>query len=185
MLSPRKATRGRSAAGAAVASLAAVAAAGAAGAAGAGGGARRSASRAHAASSGASTSTHATRCARAARNVSRAHGAGSQRRRKHGIGRRCFHNLSAEKAHAMDPLAAATEASVPSLECRSVTRVLRSGDTWLTVLHEVDLSIAPGEAVAIVGPSGSGKSTLLGLLAGLDRPSGGHVLVEGVALEGL
>jgi len=75
--------------------------------------------------------------------------------------------------------------AVPSLECRGVTRTLRSGDTLLTVLSAVDLRIAAGEAVAIVGPSGSGKSTLLGLLAGLDRPTEGHVLIDGVALEGL
>ena len=73
----------------------------------------------------------------------------------------------------------------PSLECRKVTRALRSGDALLTVLDAVDLRIEPGEAVAIVGPSGSGKSTLLGLLAGLDRPSSGEVLLEGVALSGL
>src|ERR1700712_1578066 len=75
--------------------------------------------------------------------------------------------------------------SGPALECRGVSRRLRSGDQWLNVLDRVDLRIEPAEAVAIVGPSGSGKSTLLGLLAGLDRPSEGSVLVSGVALETL
>jgi putative ABC transport system ATP-binding protein len=72
-----------------------------------------------------------------------------------------------------------------ALECRGVSRRLRSGDQLLSVLDRVDLRIEPAEAVAIVGPSGSGKSTLLGLLAGLDRPSEGSVLVSGVALEKL
>jgi putative ABC transport system ATP-binding protein len=92
------------------------------------------------------------------------------------------------KAHPRPETAAAeqaADASTPSLECRGVTRTLRSGDTLLTVLSAVDLRIAAGEAVAIVGPSGSGKSTLLGLLAGLDRPTAGQVLVDGVALDGL
>ncbi|HET8940204.1 MAG TPA: ABC transporter ATP-binding protein [Polyangiales bacterium] len=75
--------------------------------------------------------------------------------------------------------------STPALECRAVSRRLRSGDQLLNVLDRVDLRIDPAEAVAIVGPSGSGKSTLLGLLAGLDRPSEGSVLVMGVALEKL
>jgi putative ABC transport system ATP-binding protein len=75
--------------------------------------------------------------------------------------------------------------STPALECRGVSRRLRSGDQLLNVLDRIDLRIEPAEAVAIVGPSGSGKSTLLGLLAGLDRPSEGSVLVLGRALEKL
>jgi len=49
----------------------------------------------------------------------------------------------------------------------------------LVILHEVDFAIQSGETVAIVGPSGSGKSTLLGLIAGLDTPSRGQVLLDG------
>jgi putative ABC transport system ATP-binding protein len=75
--------------------------------------------------------------------------------------------------------------STPSLECRGVTRTLQSGSARLTVLDAVDLRIETRALVAIVGPSGSGKSTLLGLLAGLDRPSAGSVLVEGVPIEAL
>ncbi len=49
----------------------------------------------------------------------------------------------------------------------------------LDILHDVSFTVKPGEAMAIVGASGSGKSTLLGLLAGLDTPSGGRVILEG------
>ena len=55
----------------------------------------------------------------------------------------------------------------------------------LTILHGVDLAVAPGEAVAVLGPSGAGKSTLLGLLAGLDAPSGGDVRMFGQWLSAL
>jgi putative ABC transport system ATP-binding protein len=67
----------------------------------------------------------------------------------------------------------------PAVACRGLTKRLTSGGHTLTVLDGVDLDIAAGESVAILGPSGSGKSTLLGLLAGLDRPSAGEVWVEG------
>lgn len=55
----------------------------------------------------------------------------------------------------------------------------------LTILHEISFSVAAGETVAIIGASGSGKSTLLGLLAGLDLPSSGSVILAGHALAGL
>lgn len=69
------------------------------------------------------------------------------------------------------------------IECRRVTKTLTSGRQTLTVLDSIELTIDAGEFVAIVGPSGSGKSTLLGLLAGLDRPSQGSVLLDGTTLE--
>jgi putative ABC transport system ATP-binding protein len=55
----------------------------------------------------------------------------------------------------------------------------------LTILDRVDLTIERGEIVAVLGPSGSGKSTLLALMAGLDRPTSGDVLVEGTAIQDL
>ncbi|MGH8670789.1 MAG: ABC transporter ATP-binding protein [Burkholderiales bacterium] len=55
----------------------------------------------------------------------------------------------------------------------------------LTILHPIDMEIKRGEVVAILGPSGSGKSTLLGLLAGLDLPSSGRVILNGVDLFAL
>ncbi len=55
----------------------------------------------------------------------------------------------------------------------------------LTILDRIDLAVDPGEFVAILGPSGSGKSTLLGLMAGLDRPTEGQVLVEGAPIQDL
>lgn len=77
-------------------------------------------------------------------------------------------------------------ADVPVVEvsrlCRSVTA---DGEPLLHILEDVSFSIAPGEAVAIVGASGSGKSTLLGLLAGLDSPSGGTVKIRGQDLFAL
>lgn len=60
-----------------------------------------------------------------------------------------------------------------------------NGGEALTILHEISFSVAAGETVAIVGASGSGKSTLLGLLAGLDQPSSGSVILAGEALAGL
>jgi putative ABC transport system ATP-binding protein len=65
------------------------------------------------------------------------------------------------------------------LIAQEVTREYRSGDQNLAVLKEVSFSIPQGAFVAIVGPSGSGKTTLLGLLAGLDTPTRGKVILDG------
>jgi putative ABC transport system ATP-binding protein len=66
-----------------------------------------------------------------------------------------------------------------------VTRRYRTGGGQLTVLADVAFSVAAGERLAVVGPSGSGKSTLLGLMAGLDAPDEGRVVVEGRDLASL
>lgn len=65
------------------------------------------------------------------------------------------------------------------IELQGVSRVVPSGDSMLTILHPLDLSIPAGRVVAITGPSGSGKSTLLGLIAGLDAPTQGRILIDG------
>ena len=65
------------------------------------------------------------------------------------------------------------------VEAVSLGKEVASGDGRLTILHEISFRVMAGEAVAIVGASGSGKSTLLGLLAGLDVPTQGRVLLGG------
>ena len=73
----------------------------------------------------------------------------------------------------------------PAIATHNLTRRFRSGPRTITVLHDVSLRIARGEFAAIMGPSGSGKSTLLALLAGLDRPTEGSVVVDGEPIESM
>jgi putative ABC transport system ATP-binding protein len=71
------------------------------------------------------------------------------------------------------------------IELREISKTVQSGDRPLTILHPLTLRIEPGQFLAVVGPSGSGKSTLLGLMAGLDAPSSGSVLIDGVDITRL
>lgn len=71
------------------------------------------------------------------------------------------------------------------VETRGLTRVFRSGVEEVKALSGVDLEIRRGEFVAIAGPSGSGKTTLFNLIGGLDVPTSGEVLVDGVSLGGM
>ena len=65
------------------------------------------------------------------------------------------------------------------IQLKNITKTVRSGADDLTILDDVSLEIPDGEFVAITGASGSGKSTLLGLIAGLDAPTSGEILIDG------
>lgn len=71
------------------------------------------------------------------------------------------------------------------LTLRQVSKFYQTADHRLTILDNINLSVQPGESLAITGSSGSGKTTLLGLCAGLDRPSSGSIHLNGIALESL
>ncbi len=74
---------------------------------------------------------------------------------------------------------------MPIIEAQNLTKQVVSPEGPLTILDDVSFALDAGEACAIVGASGSGKSTLLGLLAGLDVPTRGRVLLDGVDLGAL
>jgi putative ABC transport system ATP-binding protein len=71
------------------------------------------------------------------------------------------------------------------IELRGVSKTVTSGGRPLTILHSLDLTIASGQFLAVLGPSGSGKSTLLGLIAGLDAPTTGEILIDDVDIAKL
>ena len=71
------------------------------------------------------------------------------------------------------------------VEATGLERVYQTGETRVAALAGLTMDVRRGEFVAVMGPSGSGKSTLLNVLAGLERPSGGRVVVDGVDLAGL
>jgi putative ABC transport system ATP-binding protein len=71
------------------------------------------------------------------------------------------------------------------LIARGIGKTVRSGDSDLVILRDIDFEVTRGEAVAVVGASGSGKSTLLAILAGLDTPSAGSVRIDRAELFAL
>ncbi|HET6352231.1 MAG TPA: ABC transporter ATP-binding protein [Coriobacteriia bacterium] len=71
------------------------------------------------------------------------------------------------------------------VEAKQLTKVYGSGETAVTALDHVDLSVAPGEFVAVMGPSGCGKSTLMNLLGGLDTPTEGSISIDGKEVAGM
>ena len=89
-------------------------------------------------------------------------------------------------AHGRGPLAPGASGPAPPLEARGLEKRFQVGDgSELHVLRGVSLTLAPGEAVAVVGASGAGKSTLLHILGALDRPSAGEVVLGGSLVSGL
>lgn len=73
----------------------------------------------------------------------------------------------------------------PTLEVKALMKSFHQGDASLEILKSLELTVKRGETLAILGKSGSGKSTLLSLLAGLDSPDSGEVLIEGVDIAHL
>ncbi len=71
------------------------------------------------------------------------------------------------------------------IDLHGVSKTVSSGGRPLTILHPLDLSVPDGQSLSIVGPSGSGKSTLLGLMAGLDAPSTGRIVIDGTDITTL
>jgi putative ABC transport system ATP-binding protein len=78
-----------------------------------------------------------------------------------------------------------TAGLAPAVELRGVAKVYREGETSREVLHGIDATIPRGELVALLGRSGSGKSTLLNLIAGIDAPTAGEIVVDGTVLTAL
>ena len=81
--------------------------------------------------------------------------------------------------------AADTARGEPLVSIRGLSKHYVRGDQLIPVLVDLDLDIGEGEFVALMGPSGSGKSTLLNLIAGIDKPSSGRILVAGVDIATL
>jgi putative ABC transport system ATP-binding protein len=79
----------------------------------------------------------------------------------------------------------AAGAGHPAIEVIGLSKRVVDASGELTILHDIDFTVQPAETLALVGASGSGKSTLLGLLAGLDTPSGGRVLLDGTDIFAL
>jgi putative ABC transport system ATP-binding protein len=78
-----------------------------------------------------------------------------------------------------------TPVPVPLVEIRSLSKVYVRGEEVISVLVDINLDVAAGDYVALMGPSGSGKSTLLNLIAGIDKPTSGSIRIGGVDIAQL
>jgi putative ABC transport system ATP-binding protein len=78
-----------------------------------------------------------------------------------------------------------SSAGSPIVAIRDLSKAYRRGEQVIPVLVDIDLDIARGDFVALMGPSGSGKSTLLNLIAGIDKPTSGTIVVDGTDIAGL
>src|SRR3954453_2103706 len=85
----------------------------------------------------------------------------------------------------LHPQAPPEDTPAVRLAARDLSRHYGAGDTAVHALRGISVTVAEGELTAVMGPSGSGKSTLMHLLAGLDRPSGGEVWIDGTAIAAL
>src|SRR4051794_6637494 len=86
---------------------------------------------------------------------------------------------------ATDDAAAKASADGPIIEARDVSRRYGEGDAAVDALSDVSVEFQRDRFTAIMGPSGSGKSTLMHVLAGLDSPTGGTVIIDGTDITGL
>ena len=72
-----------------------------------------------------------------------------------------------------------SDSAHPYIQCRSLTKTYRKGKITITPLEDLDLEVGKGEFLALMGPSGSGKTTLLNLIAGIDQPTSGELIIGG------
>ncbi|MEM6494669.1 MAG: ATP-binding cassette domain-containing protein, partial [Pseudomonadota bacterium] len=86
---------------------------------------------------------------------------------------------SKEPSASAEAAVASPAASGPAISARNLTLTLGSAAAPVDILKGIDLDIAAGEVVALIGPSGSGKSSLMAVLSGLERASGGDLTVAG------
>lgn len=75
--------------------------------------------------------------------------------------------------------------TTPVIQTTKITKVFGANGTAVHALNGIDLTVDPGEFIALIGPSGSGKSTLMAILGCLDRPTGGEYALDGVPVHGL